>query len=278
MKALNTDLIKIFNLIKRILFKLFLIILLPSLVPILIFNFFKRIRFCKLGNISRIGHLTSNSERFYYFCKKTGQVVQRQFGFAKAKHDLVLQIDDDIIFANKDIFKLIQFKKILKNSSIGPIYYDNNKNKIHKLDKSFFGYFKRFLHWVILSVPLTSLRMGKISKIHTNYGVDPKYMKRDFLSCDWLPGGLILHEKKNLVLKNYYPFKGKAIGEDILHSKILRQKGIKLYVIKKSSVFTNPQENTNREFVKKYFKFLNYINIKRLGFIFGNLYFILVLL
>lgn len=199
----------------------------------------------------------------YYFCKKTGQVVQRQFGFAKAKHDLVLQIDDDIIFANKDIFKLIQFKKILKNSSIGPIYYDNNKNKIHKLDKSFFGYFKRFLHWVILSVPLTSLRMGKISKIHTNYGVDPKYMKRDFLSCDWLPGGLILHEKKNLVLKNYYPFKGKAIGEDILHSKILLRKGIKLYVIKKSSVFTNPQENTNREFVKKYFKFLNYINIKK---------------
>ena len=64
-------------------------------------------------------------------------------------------------------------------------------------------------------------------------------------------------------MKNYYPFKGKAIGEDILHSKILLRKGIKLYIIKKISVFTNPQENINQEFVKKYFKFLNYINIKK---------------
>lgn len=199
----------------------------------------------------------------YFFCKNAGQVIQRQFGFAKAKHDLVLQVDDDIFFSSKDIFQLIQFKKFLKNSSIGPIYYDNEKNKIHKFDKSFFGFFKRFLHWTILSAPLTYIRMGKISKIYTNYGVDPEYMKKDFLSCDWLPGGLILHEKKNLILQNYYPFKGKAIGEDILHSKLLLQKGIKLYVIKKSSVFTNPQENINREFIKKYFNFLNYVNIKK---------------
>ena len=95
LKALNTDLIRIFNLIKKIFFKLFLIILLPSLVPILIFNFFKRIRFCKLGNISRIGHLTSNSERFYYFCKKNynnniiicvyGGFIANKFLFEKIK-------------------------------------------------------------------------------------------------------------------------------------------------------------------------------------------------
>ena len=99
---MNTDLIKIFNLIKRILFKLFLIILLPSLVPILIFNFFKRIRFCKLGNISRIGHLTSNSERFYYFCKKN------------YKNNIIICVYGGFI-ANKFLFKKIKKKFLVLN-------------------------------------------------------------------------------------------------------------------------------------------------------------------
>lgn len=39
-----------------------------------------------------------------------------------------------------------------------------------------------------------------------------------------------MHRKENLVLDNYFPFKGKAFGEDVIHSIMLRNKGIKLFI------------------------------------------------
>ena len=122
---------------------------------------------------------------------------------------------------------------------------------------------KRVIHFLLFSIPISSARMGRVSIIKTNYGVDPKYMKNDYLECDWLPGGCILHEKRKLIYKNYYLLKGKAIGEDIIHSKILRKRNVKLFVSKKSFATTDPQQSIDKNFIKLYFRFLDYVNKKK---------------
>ena len=48
----------------------------------------------------------------------------------------------------------------------------------------------------------------------------------DWRDIDWLPGGCILHRRENLIVKNYYPFSGKAYAEDLFHSLLLKEKGV----------------------------------------------------
>tara|TARA_B100001540_G_C15571187_1_gene535018 strand:- start:361 stop:750 length:390 start_codon:yes stop_codon:yes gene_type:complete len=80
--------------------------------------------------------------------------------------------------------------------------------------------------------------MGTVSHIGTNYGVDPNFMFNDIFISEWLPGGCVLHYKKNLIFKNYYPFEGKAYSEDLIHSFFLRNNKIKLLITKKSKCYT----------------------------------------
>ena len=94
--------------------------------------------------------------------------------------------------------------------------------------------------------------------ILTNFGVDPSFMKSDLIETDWLPGGCILHLKNNLVMFDYYPFKGKAFCEDLIHSHFLKKKN-KLFITKKAICKTSfpifPKDKTNfRKFLDA-FKF-----------------------
>ena len=45
---------------------------------------------------------------------------------------------------------------------------------------------------------------------------------------EWMPGCCILHETQNLALGDYYQRDGKAYAEDLFHSYILGQKGVRL--------------------------------------------------
>lgn len=71
---------------------------------------------------------------------------------------------------------------------------------------------------------------GKIDRSGTPIGVDADIADMDGIDVEWLAGGCVMHRKENLVLDNYFPFKGKAFGEDVIHSIILRSKGIKLFI------------------------------------------------
>ena len=46
-----------------------------------------------------------------------------------------------------------------------------------------------------------------------------------------MPGGCILFRRNELIKKNFYPYEGKAYCEDILHSILLREKKINLYLL-----------------------------------------------
>ena len=63
-----------------------------------------------------------------------------------------------------------------------------------------------------------------------------------------------MHHRKNLYLKNYYPFNGKAYYEDLIHSKILIQKNIKLFIIRDAICKTEFPI-----FPKKFNEFINYM-------------------
>ena len=52
----------------------------------------------------------------------------------------------------------------------------------------------------------------------------------------------MLHHRKNLILKNYYPFDGKAYSEDLFHSLELRKNKIKLFIHKEASIFLEQNE------------------------------------
>ena len=178
--------------------------------------------------------------KFFYTDFK-GQVNQRIFGFKKSKNKFILQLDCDCIIDPKDIFNLYYHLININddNSAIAPVYYnENTKFPIHKYDNSWTDSIKNILTYIICGSKFGIFKMGTISKIGNNYGVDPTYMVNELYPVEWLPGGCILHHKKNLVLDNYYPFIGKAYCEDLIHSYHLRNKKIELYVSKKSSCFT----------------------------------------
>lgn len=157
-----------------------------------------------------------------------GQVAQRAFGFQNANQPLVLQLDDDIELDPLCLKRLVDFMSGKEKVSVSPSLLDNitkrpsshmakpgdSADKLHKL-----------LFFVVNGKE--GYEAGKISKAGVNMAYSEDAV--DPYEVEWLPGGCALHSQKNLVKYNYYPFTGKAYSEDLFHSTILRDNGIKLY-------------------------------------------------
>ena len=77
---------------------------------------------------------------------------------------------------------------------------------------------------------------------------------KNVISSEWIPGGCVMHQKKNLVLSNFFPYSGKAYCEDLFHSTALKKNNIKLYYHKNAKAFLEI-ENIKSNF-KKYIKHL----------------------
>jgi len=161
-------------------------------------------------------------------CENTGQVKQRIEGFISSKYSFILQLDDDILLDDlclEILYDQINFFNY--DVAIGPKYSNQMDGTLHsflspKDIKLFTKTFYRLLNGADGYVG------GKISKSGLNMGVED--FTEDFLEVDWLPGGCILYKKKNIIIKNYYPFSGKAYSEDVIHSILLSKNRIKLYV------------------------------------------------
>jgi len=197
----------------------------------------------------------------YYFTKFKGQVIQRIYGFKKAKNNYILQLDCDCFISNLDIEKMHSLLINLSenNSAIAPVYYCDKSNKsIHEFTIGFWSNVKNILTYFICGSKYSIFKMGTVSCIGTNYGVDPKFMFNDIFISEWLPGGCVMHYKKNLILNNYYPFKGKAYSEDLIHSYLLKNNKIQLLITKKSKCYTE------QPFVPKEFsEFRNFLKVQK---------------
>ncbi len=156
-----------------------------------------------------------------------GQVAQRAVGFKNASHDVVMQLDDDL---DVDVFCVERLLERLRTSgdkvAVGPVLIEQStRTPVHRVPERTKLILKIY-DWLMNGsdgyVP------GKIDKSGSGIGVDPEVEKRDFYEMEWLPGGCVLHYRKNLIVEPFFPFKGKAFCEDLIHSYLLAANGIRL--------------------------------------------------
>jgi hypothetical protein len=162
--------------------------------------------------------------------KFRGQVQQRIAGFSNSQTHLVMQLDDDIELAYDCIEILIGGMQ----TSIGKVALAPalryRKNKI----PAFLNKKPNLYYWLMNGSK--GYQAGSVYLSGSPEGVDFEG-DCNFIESQWLYGGCVLHRKSDLVLENFFPFKGKAYCEDLIHSAALRNKGIKLFFMPKANAY-----------------------------------------
>ena len=172
--------------------------------------------------------------------KKRNQVHQRILGFKNVKYEYVMQLDDDVKLDKYCLLSLYNFLKGKKNCAVAPRYADKVLlSKIYVKPKSLF---LKIYHWLLNSKK--GYAPGTVSLCGFNYADEKNSF--GFKNHEWLSGGAIMHNKKNLILNNYYPYNFKrSICEDILHSFLLRKNNINLVKLYKAKVFAAESSRIN---------------------------------
>jgi len=173
-----------------------------------------------------------------------GQVAQRAIGFSEASNSFVMQLDDDIHVDKECIKGLLNSLDI--NSAVAPSFIDINTGKSVYASSFNQGMLHKFYYW--LSNGYDGYQPGIVDKSCTSIGVNPSYESNELICVNWLAGGCILHNKKSLILDDYYPFSGKAFNEDIIHSHLLSEKGVKLWVNTKATCQLEIIQSTDYRF------------------------------
>lgn len=155
--------------------------------------------------------------------EQKGQVKQRQYAYKFCKTCLIMHMDDDMLMSIRSLKKLIrEFCSLKKNACLAPRI--KNSNKVRN------DFILQKIKNIILFLNFNP-KPGSVSI--TSFPVQHQKEKGnydDFQKVDWLPGGLLIIKKKDIILNNYYQFKGKAYCEDLIHSFHLQERGIDLYI------------------------------------------------
>ena len=176
------------------------------------------------------------------FSSLKGQVAQKILGFKNAKTKFIMQLDSDIILSKKTIEHLYNFISINKKKiAVAPLLLPNishNSKKKYNLSTSLKNY---------LLSGSSNLLPGKITDIGYNTWFSSYELSDTSIQVEWLPGACILFHKNAIIKKNYYPFKNKAYCEDIIHSLLLTQKNVKLFLLPmtKARNLGYPKSRTN---------------------------------
>jgi len=161
-----------------------------------------------------------------------GQVAQRSYGFQQAKGEYVLQIDDDILLAENSIQEILDIMSLNNNYAVAPAMINSETGRSVYARKKYSSLIEKIYYFLLNGSE--GWQPGKIDKAGTAMGVNVDECNEELIEADWLPGGCVMHRRENLVLKNFYPFKGKAFGEDVLHSYWLKENGVRLFITKKT--------------------------------------------
>jgi len=180
--------------------------------------------------LPNISHTVNNISNYHLariiYSEQYGQVYQRIVGFKESKGDYVLQLDDDILLGKNCLSKLVsKLEKLPENSCISPCLYNVDGSPMFVKKKTgILSFYYRLINGK------QGYKPGAITLAGTNFGVNPTEISESIIQVDWQPGGCVLHHKENLILVDYYPIKGKAYCEDLIHSFLLRKSGVALYV------------------------------------------------
>ena len=191
-----------------------------------------------------------------------GQVIQRLYGLNITSQELVLQMDDDTILSSSNMNKLfVKLKELGSGNAISPLIYDIDHNKsITVIKKNLSNLFNNIFNFILARSKWGTKKMGTIAPSGVAYGLDADHISNtSLIKRDYIPGCCLMMFKKDLILKNYYPFDGKAYFEDVIHSILLRKKNVKLWTFNKTICNTKMLPcRMNLEEIKKHFEAQKY--------------------
>lgn len=190
------------------------------------------------GYASKIGALPYHNVRVVVSGKKA-QVAQRAAGFREAKCEYVMQLDDDMFFRRDCLEKLVrEADRRGSMSALAPaiVYQDTGTSCQARVGRPAPSWLEKKIHGSDLTAP------GRITPAGRHVNLDfPSTEEESSFESEWLAGGCVLHSRRNLVLTDFYPFaagrdnikrgRGKEYGEDVIHSVLLRRKGVRLFVV-----------------------------------------------
>jgi glycosyltransferase involved in cell wall biosynthesis len=163
------------------------------------------------------------------YSKKRGQVFQRAYGFRQAKHEFVLQLDDDMSVASNCLEILLEALQTLgPNTAVSPALINEATGRSVYERPKYPGLLLAIYSWLMNGAQ--GYKPGSIDKAGSAIGIDPTLNNSRFIEVEWLAGGCVMHQRKNLILEDFWGRPGKAYCEDVLHSYLLRKKGLQLFV------------------------------------------------
>lgn len=190
-----------------------------------------------------------------------GQVRQRAEGFRIATNELVLQLDDDLRLSGDDLHQLVvELEDLGPGNAIAPVLMDRSTgDALCRLPSGLRGTVESIIATLLRGARWGASRLGTVSRFGHNYGVDPGAMSAERVAVDWLPGGCILHFRAGLVTDDYFPLQGKAYAEDLIHSWLLTEADVRLWVTRKARCGVTVERGSHhREPLMRQMRAVNY--------------------
>jgi len=163
-----------------------------------------------------------------------GQVAQRAVGLGMAAHPYVMQFDDDVIL-QRDTLKILYETLLAKGRGnvIAPFFrrQPTGEEGTTLYTEGLRGLLRNCHASLVCGVQFGKKRLGKISSSGIGFGVPMSSGDPRVVESEWLPGGVVLCHKDDLITYDYYPFKGKAFSEDLIHSILWRRQGCRLWTV-----------------------------------------------
>lgn len=162
-----------------------------------------------------------------------GQVGQRAFGLSMARSPFVMQMDDDVLLPEDALGRLLAACEACgPGSALAPLLKNCQTGQyLTRYTRDFKGLLQNLVATVICGAPWGAARMGVIAPAGIGYAVDKDCCDgRSLVETEWLPGGCVICRREDLVTDSYFPFPGKAFCEDVMHSVLWRQRGVRLWV------------------------------------------------
>ena len=161
------------------------------------------------------------------------QVAQRAVGLLKARCPYVMQLDDDVILP-PDTLKGMLDVLIAKGPSnvVAPFFCVQPSGEDATCYRhGLLGFVASCYYTLICGASFGKRRLGRIAASGIGFGIPMSSGTMRIVESEWLPGGVTICNKEDLIMGNYYPFPGKAFSEDLIHSVLWRQKNCRLWTV-----------------------------------------------
>jgi len=160
-----------------------------------------------------------------------GQVAQRAIGLIQSCYPYVLQLDDDVTLPPNTLIVLYEQLNVKGlGNVIAPFFLIKPEGKHGTLyETGLRGFFRDCHARLICGASFGRKRLGLISSSGIGYGIPMSSGEERLIESEWLPGGVVMCHKSDLITHNYFPFPGKAYSEDLIHSLLWRERGCRLW-------------------------------------------------